>query len=97
MHDKIILFDAMLLVQKKHNAGKLHSTKYWITMALDWTGRNIPPMGKSILGKQMIVCAKQVLCKRHVNEMIVYAKFYSLRLRCAMKIWIKSTVIDVNS
>ena len=32
MHDKIILFDAVLLV-KKHDAGRLRWTKYQITMA----------------------------------------------------------------
>ena len=34
-------------------------------------------MGKTILGKGIIVCATQTLRKRHVNETIVYAKFYS--------------------
>ena len=35
-------------------------------------------MGKNILGKQIIVCAKEALQKQCENETIVYAEFYSL-------------------
>ena len=36
------------------------------------------PMGTNILGKQIIVSAKEVLHTRCLNEMIIYAKCYSL-------------------
>ena len=36
------------------------------------------PVGKNILGNQIIVCAKKALHARCVNEMTIYAKFYSL-------------------
>ena len=35
-------------------------------------------MGKSILGEQIIICAKQALHKQLVSKMIICAKFYSL-------------------
>ena len=37
-------------------------------------------MGKNILGKLIIVCAKYALRKRRVNEAIAYANIYSLVL-----------------
>ena len=37
-------------------------------------------MGKNILGKRIIVCAKLTLRKRCVNETIIHVKFYSLNI-----------------
>ena len=45
-------------------------------------------MGKKFLEKRIIVCAKLGFRKRHVNETIVYAKFYSLIRVVLVKIYI---------
>ena len=45
-------------------------------------------MSKKFLEKRIIVCAKLGFRKRHVNETIVYAKFYSLIRVVLVKIYI---------
>ena len=64
---------------------KVQKIQKWSSLA--WAERTMLPMNKSILEKQIIICAKEALSKQcinettvwHVNETIVYAKFYSLQ------------------
>ena len=46
-----------------------------IFFGLHW--EEMPSYGKNVLGKQIIVCEKQTMHKRHENETVAYQKIFS--------------------